>query len=889
VTSLSTQHIFAMVEQGLTDIGYTGGLLRRDYPFANAEQETRIPLAAFAQEPPSYRNACFGVVIGSQRAPLDDYWWLGAPQLLEVADNRVRRLKVVADRKVEFVEDISPDDILPTIRSHEHDWSPDSILRARSIAFDRSPVQLDFYDIGLLPAIDSAVRPKLDRFLRDTLWLSEKTYQEHNAASVDYPRLFRLIFRLLAAKLLGDRDYPGRWLQSDARAVLAEVENRYFRSDSNRPYLTDFRTQQVAWDKIRSSFHLQNISLEALAYIYENTLVDREKRRVYGIHSTPPEVAEYIVQHLPFEDFSPQDRRIFEPFAGHGAFLIAALGRLRTLLPKNMASSERHQYFVDMLTGLEIDAFALEIAQLSLMLADYPNPNGWNVVLDDAFLSPALDHKLSHATAVLCNPPFEDFTSEERAKYKYAHLASTSKAADTLLRVLKQSPQMLGFVLPYAFRDGQAYREARRHVVQTYGTVELVALPENTFQHSRAETVLLIASDRRESDQVHLRTGMVPKGHYQEFKREGQVLHRATSTLARDTADVDASLWAYPLDGIWDALTDCPKLQDVAAVHRGIEYRLPLKTHAAELFSPGPREGFAKGVSHVRGQFEQLYIKQAVFLNMDPAVMRYRAYELPWSEPKVLVNAARLSEGSWVLGAVPDTEGLVASQNFHGIWPIETLSVEVLAAVLNGPVANAFMSSRRTRYHNRKQHLVDIPVPSLTLKEAAGIQAMVHTYQRCRFDWLNTLHDDRGLAAQCRDLLLQIDLRVLAAYDLSQGQEQELLNYFAGARRPGPVQFNGYFPARFHPNTSEVVHLVNRQASAPHTQRVEELITLHQAANTLGMSIVALINLLEHGDLLFVEGGPHPLIRAGDVDAFAQRRREANVRELDAMRALSGE
>ncbi len=886
----STQRIFAMVEQGLTEIGYTAGLLRRDYPFANAEQEIRIPLAAFAQEPPSYRNACFGVVIGRRETPLDDYWWLGAPQLLEITDDGVRRLKVVADRKVEFVENILPGDILPTIRSHEQDWNPDSILRARSIAFDRPALQLDFYDMGLLPAIDSAVRPKLDRLLRDTLWLSEKTYQEHSVTSVDYPQLFRLIFRLLAAKLLGDRDYPGRWLQSDASAVLAEVEARYFRSDSNRPYLTDSHTQQVAWDKIRSSFHLQNISLEALAYIYENTLVDQDKRRIYGIHSTPPEVAEYIVQHLPFQDFSATNRRVFEPFAGHGAFLIAALGRLRTLLPKNMTPFERHQYFVEMLTGMEIDAFALEIAQLSLMLADYPNPNGWNVVLDDFFLSSTLGHKLGRATAVLCNPPFEDFTSDERVKYRHIRLSSTNKAADTLLGVLKQPPQMLGFVLPFAFRDGQAYREARRRVVQTYGTIELVGLPENTFQHSEAETVLLIASDRRESGSLHLQTGMVPKGHYHDFKREGQVLHKATSTLARDATNAEASLWAYPLDGIWDTLAKCPKLGDIADIHRGIEYRLPLKTHADLLFSDEPREGFARGLSRVRGQFELLYIKHSVFLNVDPAVMRYRAFALPWGEPKVIVNAARLSRGAWVLGAVPDSDGLVASQNFLGIWPNDTFSVDVLAAVLNGPVANAFMSSRRTRYHNRKQHLVSIPIPPLTLKEAAGIQALVRTYQHYRSDWLNTQQDNRVLAAQCRDLLFQIDLRVLAGYGLPQDQEQELLDYFAGARRPGPVRFNGYFPTRFRPNMLEAIHLLNSQVPAAEIQRADEgLVTLHEAADALGVSIVALINLLEHGDLRFVQGGPHPRVRIGDIAAFAQRRRVANVKELDAMRTLSSE
>jgi hypothetical protein len=32
-----------------------------------------------------------------------------------------------------------------------------------------------------------------------------------------------------------------------------------------------------------------------------------------------------------------------------------------------------------MLSGLENEEFSREIARLSLMLADYPNPNGWQL------------------------------------------------------------------------------------------------------------------------------------------------------------------------------------------------------------------------------------------------------------------------------------------------------------------------------------------------------------------------------------------------------------------------------------------------------------------------------------------------------------------------------
>ena len=105
-----------------------------------------------------------------------------------------------------------------------------------------------------------------------------------------------------------------------------------------------------------------------------------------SIHSTPHSIARYIVHHLPFETINVKQRQVVEPFAGHGIFLVAALQRLRDLLPGDMDATERHRYFVRMLQGFELDAFALEVAALCLMLADFPNPNGWQLYQENVLL-----------------------------------------------------------------------------------------------------------------------------------------------------------------------------------------------------------------------------------------------------------------------------------------------------------------------------------------------------------------------------------------------------------------------------------------------------------------------------------------------------------------------
>jgi hypothetical protein len=83
------------------------------------------------------------------------------------------------------------------------------------------------------------------------------------------------------------------------------------------------------------------------------------------------------------------------------------------------------------------------------------------------------------------------------------------------------------------------------------------------------------------------------------------------------------------------------------------------------------------------------------YLNVKRENLLYSAIDLPWDRPKVIVNAARVSRGPWRLAAFVDVQGYVCSQRFIGVWPNDhSLPAECIAAVLNGPVANAFVNSQ---------------------------------------------------------------------------------------------------------------------------------------------------------------------------------------------------
>jgi type I restriction-modification system DNA methylase subunit len=162
-----------------------------------------------------------------------------------------------------------------------------------------------------------------------------------------------------------------------------------------------------------------------------------------GTHSTPAYIADYLVWHLlPWiEEIPLNDREVFEPACGHAVFLVSAMRAMRELLPAtHLEPAQRHRYFKGKLHGVDVDAFALEIARLSLTLADIPNPNGWDPQVQDVFLEQELQERASRCMVLLANPPFENFTKSERSRY--SGLLHKNKTAELLARALVSRPRV---------------------------------------------------------------------------------------------------------------------------------------------------------------------------------------------------------------------------------------------------------------------------------------------------------------------------------------------------------------------------------------------------------------------------------------------------------------
>lgn len=784
----AAEPILATLVSGLEQIGYRGPRLERNYSFADwfSGQKIRsLQIAAFAQTPVSYETACVGIaeagglrelsLINSLRA-------FGAPLLLEIDGDAVREWAVsrVPDKHI-LIGTYEASQLRTVIAERAKDWTPESLLRAKNIASFKWNEQLGLFS-GLIPELEDRIQASLDPLLRETLAVTRAAYVDSVHKAPDARDLFQLVFWILTAKVFRDRQVPGfTALNGDADQILATVARHY---KINPPRLLSRNARSAAALSVWRELDFRNLSVEVLAHIWSKTLVDRETRKRLGIHRTPRPIVRYIVERIPFPAVSDEDRIIFEPCSGSAAFLIGALNYLRPNLV--LASpQERHRYFTKHLAGMEYDPFGIEISMLALTLADFPNPNGWNIRKGDVFAAHSMTEFLRKAGAVLCNPPFEALDPNDRSQYQSAHVR---KPAELLRRVLADlHPQgSLGFVLPYTAVDGKPYAPIRKLLTDRFASVELAVLPERSFEDAETDIALLVAKDPipHKSTKVTFRRVNDSDHEWQAFRRDQTVSVSYEEQFTSDTAK--RGLILADLPEVWSYLSGHRRLGQVAEVHRGVEWKgkITAGLHIRET----PADGYMLGVPP-KAKFDAFQVPMLKYLNMQPNEQRRNSWQHRWSKPKAIVPKARVSRGHWRIVAFADRVGITCHSTFDGVWPTTAEYDEViLAAILNSPVANAFVATREGSRDVTTEVLKLIPIPKFSRATVDLLHDVVQRYEA-------TIGGLMVRAEEQELLLKQIDAVVVGAYNMPPRLERELLDYFDNNDRRVSHPFHNYFPA----------------------------------------------------------------------------------------------
>jgi hypothetical protein len=756
---------------------------------------------------------------------------------------------------------------------HHDQLAPDAIYRAKVWGRVERDYQLDFVDAGFLPVVEAEAGQKLTALVERVVSETKHRLGWKDVSEADGRWLLQSTFWLLAAKILQDKSVRG-FVGLD----LAEVEDVYARlakhyhSESPRPIPVGGQHRRealvAASHDIGRFGNCGAVSTEALAFLYESALIDRTTRIKLGTHSTPTWLVDYIVGKLrPWieKDIAVADRTVFEPACGHAGFLISAMRLLSELLPPDWRQP-RKTYLRERLHGLELDPFALEVARLSLTLADVPNPNGWALTEANMFKGDLLEHGIRDATIVLGNPPFENFLAKERSDGWLPN-----KAAETFRRVVEHLPSggVFGFVLPQTFLHAKQAADVRRILLREYEISEISLFADKVFRYGEPESTVVIG--RRLAQQTTQRLPI----RYQRV-REWEVKNFSQTYEAGTVTTVDATRFAQTptkslllpdLNDVWDALQEFPRFSEFAVVGQGFSHKgdadstLPKGTTK---ISTEEKTGFVEGFAGWSEQQVTHKLPVKAWLNLDARTILRPRWGTTTGKPQVLLNYPRVSREAWRLKGLQDRKGHPVLSDFLVVRPkLTSISLAALWGILNSPVANAFAYCQSNKRNVLAGDIRRMPVPNLLEHNLTALEAAVKNYfdasvalsqrtigtrrkrktgretDQMKFPLSVADETDEFKEAQLKQLHWQIDAEVLRLYNLPASLERKLLDLFEGIRRRGvPFEQTEYFPQGFT-DLNRLSDLLAITADWPKTNRrraklidleEEGSLTLEQAA-----------------------------------------------------------
>ncbi len=780
-----------------------------------------MPIAGFAYPSHDARDACIAAIDKDLleeptfESMANECRNIGAPILFICCKKqlqwwRLKRSGVVREETIPAAE------VTNFFNIHKEDFSPESIYRAKNLSRVHSEYQLKFVDKGLMPVLEHEMGDRLADLLKNTLRILDEKLGIPQVDTQLNQWMFQSAFWLLGAKILQDKKVE-RFIRLDLEDVPAVLErvNRHYGAKDGLAFRTrrEQRALEAAACEVKQFSSLNNLTIESLAHVYETTLIDKETRKAWGIHATPSYLVDYIVRQLFdwIKDIPQENRYVLEPTCGHAPFLTSALRLLREIYEGDRA--DLHKYLNSHLLGIEQDLFAREIARLSLTLADVPNPNGWKLKECDVFKGDVLSKLASKSTILLGNPPFENFSPDD--KQKCCNLKTGNKAAEVLIRTLPYMPKgsVFGVILPQGFLHKDNLSPLRKMLIEQFELAEICALPENVFSFAKHKSMVLLG---RKHDSVKrtfvlsnkIRFCRVQKWELDKFKKSYQA---STDKISQSKFDIPPIYdFRLPqLHEVWEYCLRFPRLKEVANVGKGLEYKSmcpegekrdskkhlrPKALTISEHKFPGAIRGYAKFKEGIK-LTEKLPL---AWMNLDVSVIRRPGFGIEQGLHQVLLNYGRVSHQPWRLKALIDCPSHPVTSSFLVIRPkIKGWQLKFFWALLNSPFANAFAYCNSLERLNLKKMVENIPLPASDISSLCHLSRLVQDY----FD----LYSSRGKILQsdvdpkeAERRMLAIDAEVMHLYDLPPRLERQVLDLFEGWERKGvDFKFKRYFPKGF--------------------------------------------------------------------------------------------
>jgi len=734
---------------------------------------------------------------------------LGAPILFVCCREELQWWSFTTQRP-RLEDKVSAGKIGNFFQEHHKEFAPESIYRAKTLGRLDPQYQLSFVDVGLMPLFEHEMGNHLSRLIKR---MCDALHNELGKPKIDedWGRwLFQSVFRLLAGKILTDKKVPefSDLNLEDISGTLRKVHNHY--SSEQRPEKVTQRQEKGLKEtaKLLKEFgSLRHLTIESLAYVYENTLITKDIRKALGIHATPSYLVDYIVWQLVswIEEIPQENRMVLEPTCGHAPFLISAARLLREMIDES-DPKKRHDYLKNHLVGVEVDSFAREIARLSLTLADVPNPNGWQLIPADVYKGQALSDAARKATILLCNPPFQDFTTEEQDRYRDegVKLHYFNKAAEVLARTLPYMPTgaVFGVILPQGFLHALGPAPLRQLIVKQFELSEICALPENVFYAAGHKSTIILGRKVVDAKKLYvskrkIRFKRIQKWDLNEFEDR---YYAPTKEVLQSRFDAPPTydFRVQMLEDVWKYGEHFPFLAKVADVGRGLEYKSKSLPKGTRTIDTRRFAGSIPGYDKFARDIKLTETPKLFWMNLAPEVISRPRWGTQIGTPQILLNSLRVGDGPWRLKALIDSKGRPVTTRFIVIRPkTEEWSLKVLWAILNSPLANAYAYCKSLERNNQTTMVRHIPLPDCDASSFDHLEKLVQEYfLSSSSDKVLRLQTENKNAKKIQ--MLGIDAEVMRLYDLPPRLERQVLDLFDGWPRKGvDFEFERYFPKEF--------------------------------------------------------------------------------------------
>ena len=187
------------------------------------------------------------------------------------------------------------------------------------------------------------------------------------------------------------------------------------------------------------------------------------------------------------------------------------------------------------------------------------------------------------------------------------------------------------------------------------------------------------------------------------------------------------------LRDVWDTIRDYGHLSEIAETKKGVEHRTNLRAEELEkVLVSGPSSETRKAIIRVTPGFRQFTASETWHISVAMEYRRFTdstAWNLPWHEPKVVVPTSRMSRGPWRFAAAIDKAGRIVNRRFYAMWPkSSTIGVEVLAAILNSPIGQAYTYAHSFQRDIPKRVYDSIPIPANLSSARPLIEGLVNEY-----------------------------------------------------------------------------------------------------------------------------------------------------------------